>query len=177
MENYRVQIDNDNWFSVDSKIIESGTEVVRIINLRSIKGFIGGESFDLSDSKLKEIIHQYLKLSSNVELLNIYSRKFNGFNWFEIYSDFEFLIKQFENEHGKYLPCSKIDENSELLENIKNSEKLDSSKISSEIKDKNNLLIPSKLYENMNSNLPKFKKMNLDDEIYTSLVHKWFTAD
>ena len=89
MENYRVQIDNDNWFSVDSKIIESGTEVVRIINLRSIKGFIGGESFNLSDIQLKKIIMDYLRFSNNVELLNIYSRKFNGYNWFEIYTNQE----------------------------------------------------------------------------------------
>ena len=163
MENYRVQIDNDNWFSVDSKIIESGTEVVRIINLRSIKGFIGGESFDLSDNQLKKLIMDYLTYSNNVELLNIYSRKFNGFNWFEIYNDVEFLIKQFENDHPVYTGCSKTNENSELLENIKNSEKFDSSKISSDIKGKNNLLIPNKLYENMNVNLPKFQKLNLDD--------------
>lgn len=162
MENYRVQIDNDNWFSVDSKIIESGTEVVRIINLRSIKGFIGGESFDLKDTQLKKLIMDYLTYSNNVELLNIYSRKFNGFNWFEIYNDFEFLIKQFENDHPVYTGCSKIDQNSELLENIKNSEKFDASKISSEIKGKNNLLIPTKLYDNMNHNLPKFQKLELE---------------
>ena len=161
MENYRVQIDKDNYFSVDSKIIESGKEVVRIVNLRSINGFIG-ESFDLSDSKLKELIHQYLIYSNNVELINIYSRKYNRFNWFEIYNDIEFLIKHFENEHVVYTTCSKSDENSELLENIKNSEKFDSTKISSEIKGKNNLLIPNKLYENMNSNLPKFKKLDIN---------------
>lgn len=120
MENYRVQIDKDNWFSVDSKIIESGEEVIRIINLRSIKGYIS-ESFDLSDDQLKKIIMDYLTYSNNVELLNIYSRKFNGFNWFEIYNDVEFLIKQFENDHPVYTGCSKTDQNSELLENIKNS--------------------------------------------------------
>ena len=161
MENYRVQIDKDNWFSVDSRIIEFQNETVRIINLRSIRGFIG-ENFDLSsDDQLKKIIHDYLTYSNNVELLNIYSRKYNGFNWFEIYNDIEFLIKQFENQHAVYTACSKSDQNSELLENINNSEKIDSTKISSEIKGKNNLLIPNKLYENMNLSLPKFQKIDL----------------
>lgn len=53
--------------------------------------------------------------------INIYSRKYNGFNWFEIYNDIEILINQFENDHAVYTACSKSDENSELLENIKNS--------------------------------------------------------
>ena len=66
MENYRVQIDKDNnWFSMDSKIIEFQNETVRIINLRSIRGFIG-EKFDLSDDQLKIIIHDYLRFSNNV---------------------------------------------------------------------------------------------------------------
>lgn len=67
MEKYRVQIDKDNYFSVDSKIIEYKNEVIRIINLRSINGFIG-EEFNLNDPKLVEIIRQYLKAASNVEI-------------------------------------------------------------------------------------------------------------
>ena len=82
MEKYTVQINKDNYFTVDSKIIESKGQIVRVVNLRSINGFIG-EKFDLSDNKLKEIIYNYLRSLNNIELLNIYSRKLNGFNWFE----------------------------------------------------------------------------------------------
>lgn len=161
MEIYTVHIDNNNWFSVDSKVIESGEEIIRIVNLRSIQGFIG-ESFNLKDSRLFDLIRNYLIIGSNVELLNIYSRKFNGFNWFEIYNSLEIAIKSFENEHSRILECSKSEENSQLLENIKNSEKFDLSKISSEIKDSKGMIIPTKLYENINSNLPKFQKLELD---------------
>ena len=99
MQNYIVQINKDNYFSVDSKIIELDKEMVRIVNLRSIKGFIG-EKFDLSDPKLTDIIKSYLRFSNNVELLNIYSRKFNHYNWFEIYTNQESSEKQAENEQG-----------------------------------------------------------------------------
>ena len=148
MENYRVQIDNDNWFSVDSIIFESGTEVVRIINLRSIKGFIG-ESFDLSDIQLKKIIMDYLRYASNVELLNIYSRKYNHINWFEIYTNQETSEKQAENHHPSYDGCSKLDQFYELSDYIQISNEFDDSKIMKELKDKSNHLIPTKLYENM----------------------------
>lgn len=72
------------------------------------------------------------------------------------------MIKQFENKQCVYTHCSKSDQNFELLENIKNSEKIDSTKISSEIKGKNNLLIPNKLYENINLKLPKFQRLELE---------------
>ena len=161
MQNYRVQIDNDNYFSVDSKVIEFEKESIRIVNLRSIKGFIG-KNFDLSDPKLKDIIQKYLRFSNNVELINIYSRKFNHYNWFEIYSNQENSEKQVKNEHGPYGPCSKMNENLELSEYIKISNEIDNSKINSKLKDSDNKLIPSKLYENMNQNLPKFKKLDIN---------------
>lgn len=161
MEIYTVHIDNNNWFSVDSKVIESGEEIIRIVNLRSIQGFIG-EKFNLSDSKLVEIIKHYLKSSSNVELLNIYSRRFNGLNWFEIYSNTESSEKELKNKLCEFSHSSKSNENPKLLENINISEKIDLSKIKSEIKDSKNRLIPSKLYENMNQNFPKFQNVDID---------------
>lgn len=94
---YTVQINKDNYFSVDSKIVELDKGIVRIVNLRSIKGFIGNK-FDLSDLKLKEIIMHYLVHSNNVELLNIYSRKFNSFNWFDIYSNQESSENHAQNQ-------------------------------------------------------------------------------
>ena len=156
MEKYTVQINKDNYFTVDSKIIESRGQIVRVVNLRSINGFIG-EKFDLSDRKLKEIIMHYLIYSNNVELLNIYSRKLNRFNWFEIYSNSESSEKQAENDHLGYPRCSKSNENIELSEYIKISNELDESKINPELKDSKNQLIPSKLYENINPQIPKFE--------------------
>ena len=41
MEKYTIQINKDNYFTVDSKIIESKGQIVRVVNLRSINGFIG----------------------------------------------------------------------------------------------------------------------------------------
>lgn len=176
MQKYTVQINKDNYFSVDSKIIESGGEIVRIVNLRSISGVIG-EKFDLSDPKLKEIIHHYLVHSNNIELLNIYSRKLNGYNWFEIYVNQESSEKQAQNEHVTYVTCSKSNEKTELSEYIKISNELDESKINPELKDKMNHIIPSKLYENLNPQIPKFqKKINLESIDFVTflfLIHKF----
>ena len=68
MEKYTVQINKDNYFTVDSKIMESRGQIVRVVNLRSISGVIG-EKFNLSDRKLKEIIHLYLHYINNLEYL------------------------------------------------------------------------------------------------------------
>ena len=106
--------------------------MVRIVNSRSIKGFIG-EKFDLNDSKLKDIIMKYLRFSNNVELLNIYSRKFNKFNWYEIYSNQESSEKQAENEQERIRSCSKLNENIELSEYIKISNEIDTLFLISEI--------------------------------------------
>lgn len=128
METYTVHIDNNNWFSVDSKVIEFEKQSVRLVNLRSIKGFIG-EKFDLSDDKLKKIIHDYLRFSNNVELINIYSRKFNHVNWFEIYTNQETSEKHAENHHAEISACSILDQIYELSDYIQISDELDDSKI------------------------------------------------
>lgn len=171
MQNYRVQIDNDNYFTVDSKVIEFKKESIRIVNLRSIKGFIG-EKFDLSDDKLKKIIMNYLRFSNNIELLNIYSRKFNNYNWFNIYNESESSEKQAKNEHPMIIGCSKTNENSELLDYIQISSEIDESKIKNNLKDhKSGLIIPSKLYENMNEKLPKFQKLDINS---MSFIPIWY---
>lgn len=54
----------------------------------------------------------------------IYSRKFNKYNWFEIYSNQESSEKQAQNHHGTYVPCSNTNENFELSEYIKFSNSL-----------------------------------------------------
>ena len=173
MQKYTVHLDKNNYFSVDSKIIEFKEETVRIVNLRSINGFIG-ENFNLSDAKLKDIIMKYLRFSNNVELLNIYSRKFNHYNWFEIYTNQESSEKQVENDHGPIGPCAKSNENYELSEYIKISDEIDSSKINSNLKDSDGKLIPSKLYENMNKNLPKFRKLDIES---INFIPVWYVND
>ena len=171
MQKYTVQINKDNYFSVDSKIIEFRGEIVRIVNLRSVSGIIG-EKFDISDESLKKIIHDYLRFSNNVELLNIYSRKLNGFNWFEIYSNQESSEKQAQNEHAMIIVCSKTNEKIELSDYIKISDQIDSSKINSELKDqKSGLIITSKLYEKLNSIIPKFQKINLESLNFVPIWH------
>ena len=171
MQKYTVQINKDNYFSVDSKIIEFRGEIVRIVNLRSVSGIIG-EKFDISDESLKKIIHDYLRFSNNVELLNIYSRKLNGFNWFEIYSNQESSEKQAQNEQAMIIACSKTNEKIELSDYIKISDQIDSSKINSELKDqKSGLIITSKLYEKLNSIIPKFQKINLESLNFVPIWH------
>lgn len=152
MEKYTVHIDNNNWFSVDSKVIEFEKQTIRLVNLRSIKGYIG-ETFDLSDIQLKKIIYDYLRFSNNVELLNIYSRNYNHHNWFDIYMNQETSEKQAENHHASCDACSILDQIYELSDYIQISNEIDDSKIKLELKDKSNHLIPSKLYENMNPSL------------------------
>lgn len=161
MEKYTVQINKDNYFTVDSKIIESRGQIVRVVNLRSISGVIG-EKFDLSDSKLFDIIRNYLRLLNNIELINIYSRKFNKFNLFEIYDNSIIPENSLQNEHSPYGECSKSNENYKLSDYIKFSNEIDESKIKSDLKDKTNHIIPSKLYENLNPQIPKFKKIDLN---------------
>ena len=145
METYTVQLNKENYFSVQSKLIEFGDETVRLVNLRSINGVIG-EKFDLSDPKLQEIIMKYLRRSNNIELINIYSRKYNKFNWFEIYNTDE-IINQSANE---------------LTENIQLADKFDESKVKDELKNNSGDLIPNKLYENINKSLPLFEKIDID---------------
>lgn len=96
--------------------------------MRSIKGFIG-ESFDLSDIQLKKIIMDYLRYANNVELLNIYSRKYNGHNWFNIYVHQETSEKQAENQHPSYAGCSILDQIYELSDYIQISNEFDDLKL------------------------------------------------
>ena len=80
-ENYRVQIDGENWFEVDGMLFISK---VRIVNIRSVHGHIDGKDFDFSI--MNDEMHFYLKNKTNVELINILSRQYNHDNWFDVYS-------------------------------------------------------------------------------------------
>ena len=50
MESYRVNIDSNNYFEVNSLEIRPG---IRIVDIRSVHGFIG-EPFDIKDEVLKK---------------------------------------------------------------------------------------------------------------------------
>ena len=82
MESYRVNIDSDNYFEADSILLQRDK---RVVNIRSVHGRIGVEFHFLSDERLKSIVHDYPKTTDNVELLNMLSREYNGWNWFEAY--------------------------------------------------------------------------------------------
>ena len=73
-------LNKDSWFEFDGFIIEGET----FGDIRSIHGFISGVEFNKEN--LKEILHQFLRHSNNIELVNILSRKFNKHNFFEIYN-------------------------------------------------------------------------------------------
>lgn len=71
----------------------------------------------------------YLRYANNVELLNIYSRKYNHYNWFDIYVNQETSEKQAENHHPEISGCSKLDQFYELSDYIQISNEFDDSKI------------------------------------------------
>ena len=86
-ENYRVQIDGENWFEVNGMIFISK---VRVVNIRSIHGHIDGKDFDKSN--MDKEVHDYLTTQTNVELINILSRQYNHDNWFDVYEDVQDTI-------------------------------------------------------------------------------------
>ena len=83
MELYRVNIDSDNYFEANSLEIRPG---VRIVDIRSLRGHIAID-FDAKDVQLKRLIHEYISTADNVELINILSREYNEYNWFEAYDE------------------------------------------------------------------------------------------
>lgn len=84
MEKYRVNIDSDSYFEVDSILLQKSA---RVVNIRSIRGSIGGEVFDDKDIHLKRLLHHYINSPDNVELINVLSREYNSWNWFEAYDE------------------------------------------------------------------------------------------
>lgn len=81
-ENYRVQIDGENWFEVNGMIFISK---IRIVNIRSVHGHIDGKDFDRSI--MDKEITDYLRTQTNIELINILSRQYNHNNWFDVYEE------------------------------------------------------------------------------------------
>ena len=80
--------------------------------------------------------------------------------------------KHAENQHLVITRCSISNENLQLSDYIKISDEIDLSKINSEFKNqKSGLMIPSKLYENLNHQIPKFQKINLDSINFVPIWH------
>lgn len=76
MEKFNFQIDKDNFFTVESKLISINDKLIRIIDLYSIEGIIDefGEigkftKFDISDPQLKFIIENYLYDPINIKFI------------------------------------------------------------------------------------------------------------
>ena len=85
--NYRIQIDEENWFEVNGMIFISK---VRVVNIRSIHGHIDGNDFDRTI--MDKEVHDYLTTQTNVELINILSRQYNHDNWFDVYENVQDTI-------------------------------------------------------------------------------------
>lgn len=120
MEKFNFQIDKDNFFTVESKLISINDKLIRIIDLYSIEGIIDeiGEigkftKFDISDPQLKFIIENYLYDPINIKFINQISRKINGFDWFEINDEIKdlnhnlYLSKLYENNRKMITEISK----------------------------------------------------------------------
>lgn len=126
MEKFHFQIDKDNFFTVESKLISINDKLIRIIDLYSIEGIIDeidkfgkfGKSveftkFDISDPQLKFIIENYLYDPINIKFINQISRKINGFDWFEINDEIKdlnhnlYLSKLYENNRKMITEISK----------------------------------------------------------------------
>lgn len=120
MEKFNFQIDKDNFFTVESKLISINDKLIRIIDLYSIEGIIDEfgkfdkfTKFDISDPQLKFIIENYLYDPINIKFINQISRKINGFDWFEINDEIKdlnhnlYLSKLYENNRKMITEISK----------------------------------------------------------------------
>lgn len=79
LENYAVELGKVGSFSFNGFRLNH----VLFANIRSIKGKIGENEFD--KDVLKDLVRDFLRVYTNVELVNILSRELNHFDYFEIY--------------------------------------------------------------------------------------------
>lgn len=107
----RFDLSDKDYFYVNSLIFHDPMKdkAVRFVDLYSLYGYVHGYNFDYSSPFVMKEIYRYLKYQNNVELINVLSRKLNGYNYFEIYDKSkktkEFSVDELTNdfEHG-YLP-------------------------------------------------------------------------
>lgn len=107
---YRVNLGKSGHFEFNGFRINK----VLFANIRSLKGQIGDVNFD--KEILKKNIMDFLRVGTNVELVNILSRDLNGFNYFEIYEESANINKDLkiedvlgEFDHPAVAGCSNSD--------------------------------------------------------------------
>lgn len=153
MEVYRVNVDSESYFEANSFEIRPG---VRIVDIRSIRGCIGGERFDAKDDRLKQMVMNYISTTDNVELINILSREYNGYDYFDAYDESynsnveyskEQLLENKNSSHPAYAGCEQIVNPLRFL---------------SAIRDKSNHIKPSALYAHLHKGLPRNEKLSLE---------------
>ena len=119
---------------------------VLFANIRSLSGKIGDVEFDYGI--VRDLTKYFLRIGTNVELVNILSRELNGFNYFDIYdsttnvnNDLKVEDVLGEFDHGIEIPCS-------YLAQIKS-------------KSKNSLLISSEVISRINQNIPIYQHFEI----------------
>ena len=155
---------------------------VLFANIRSLKGQIGDVSFD--KEILKKNIMDFLRVGTNVELVNILSRGLNGFNYFEIYEESTSINKDLKIEDilskfevSAYADTSNLDSISSnsndssqdlKIEDVLGENELPASAVTSYLdsiksKSKNSPhLIPSEVISHINPNIPLYKCIEID---------------
>ena len=154
MEAYHVNVDSKSYFMANSFEIRPG---VRIVDIRSIRGCIGGEAFDSKDERLRKVIREYISTTDNVELINILSREYNEYNWFEAYdesynSNLEYskerLLKNEISEVSGNPDTSQIVRIERFIKNVRSS--------------RGDKLLPNALYAYLHEGLPRNEKLDIE---------------
>ena len=152
MELYRVNIDSDNYFEANSLEIRPG---VRIVDIRSLRGHIAND-FDAKDVQLKKLIQFYLWTTDNVELINILSREYNEYNWFEAYDESY-------NSNQAYSKNQLLGiQNNEVDAIASTSQIVNPRSFIPEVRDKSGHLKPSTLYTHLHIGIPRNQKLDLE---------------
>ena len=149
---YRVNIDSESYFEANSLEIRPG---VRIVDIRSLRGHIAID-FDAKDVQLKELILRYLQNTDNVELINILSREYNEYNWFEAYDESY-------NSNQVYTKKQLLGiQNNEVSAIARTSQIVNPRSFISDVRDKSGHLKPSVLYTYIHEGLPRNQKLDLE---------------
>ena len=152
MELYRVNIDSENYFEANSLEIRPS---VRIVDIRSLRGHITID-FNAKDEHLKELILRYLQNTDNVELINILSREYNEYNWFEAYDESYNSNVEYSKEQLLRI------QNSEVNAIARTSQIVNPRRFISDVRDKSGHLKPSALYTHLHGGLPINQKLDLE---------------
>ena len=141
---YQVKLGEIGYFEFEGFRLNK----VLFANIRSINGKIGDVSFD--KEILKKSIMDFLRVGTNVELVNILSRELNKYNYFEIYDKIKISNTSLkledligENELPVYTGTSYLDS---IKSNSKN----------------NYRLVPSEVISHINQNISLYKHIEIE---------------